>query len=235
MIDIPGNYFSNLSSYEEFCIKCALIGEEPSSAAVLEKIYRSGDYFWFVANGNICFIDNNGNKVDVNEIKSDMLCCSAGLASLNGFPAKIKRNFDCSYNNLESLEGCPRTVFGYFNCSNNMLNNLDHCPRRITGSFMCDYNNLTSLKGCPTKINGAFYCNNNKLESLEGCPARIGRIFICSDNPLRTLRGAPSKVGKLWIEGCDRLSKKQISDYMKFLDHPIPDLMDETGHYLPKD
>ena len=95
MNEIPDDYFSNLSSYEEFVIKTNLLGYDVSDKEVLSRFNRIENYYWFVVNGHLCFLDNKGNKAENVVIKGD---------------------FDCSFNELTSLEGCPKEVGGNFYC-----------------------------------------------------------------------------------------------------------------------
>ena len=140
MLEIPDNYYSNLSSYEEFVIKTNLLGYEISKQIVLDSLCKVEDYYFLVINRHLCFLDNKGNKAENVVIKGD---------------------FICSYNQLTSLEGCPKEVDGNFDCYGNQLTSLEGCPEKIGGSFCCYGNKLTSLKGCPKEVDGNFNCSNN--------------------------------------------------------------------------
>ena len=146
MIEIPDNYFSNLSSYEEFVIKTNLLGYDVSDKEVLIRFKKVEDYYWLVINGHLCFLDDKGNKAE-NVI--------------------LKGSFNCSYNNLKSLEGCPKEVGGDFYCSHNQLTSLEGCPKKIGRDFYCSHNQLISLKGCPKEVIGYFYCHNNSKKLLK--------------------------------------------------------------------
>ena len=119
MIEIPDNYFSNLSSYEEFVIKTNLLGYDVSDKEVLESLNKVEDYYWFVVNGHLCFLDDKGNKTEDVVIKGDFYCYGNQLTSLKGCPEKVSGEFNCSYNQLTSLEGCPKKIGRDFYCSNN--------------------------------------------------------------------------------------------------------------------
>ena len=167
MNEIPDNYFSNLSSYEEFVIKTNLLGYDVSDKEVLSQFNKVEDYYWFVVNGHLCFLDNKGNKAENVVIKGD---------------------FYCSYSNLTSLEGCPEKVCGRFDCAYNQLASLKGCPKEVGGSFYCYENQLTSLEGCPEKVGGGLNCSFNKLTSLEGCPKEVGGDFCCYENSKELLK-----------------------------------------------
>ena len=62
MNEIPDNYFSNLSSYEEFVIKTNLLGYDVSDKEVLRQFNKVEDYYWFIINGHLCFLGNNRRK-----------------------------------------------------------------------------------------------------------------------------------------------------------------------------
>ena len=137
MIEIPDNYFSNLSSYEEFVIKTNLLGYDISDKEVLELLNTVENYYWFVINGHLCFLDNKGNKAE-NVI--------------------LKGSFNCSYSNLTSLEGCPKEVGGNFFCSCNRLTSLKGCPEEVGGDFFCYNNSQKLLKPKKLKCHG-YFCN----------------------------------------------------------------------------
>ena len=135
MIEIPDNYFSNLSSYDEFVKKTNLLGYDVSDKEILESLNKVENYYWFVINGHICFLDDKGNKAENVIIKGD---------------------FSCSYNQLTSLEGCPKEVGGGFDCSVNQLTSLKGCPKEVGGDFYCYYNSKKLLKPKKLKCRG-FY------------------------------------------------------------------------------
>ena len=135
MNEIPDNYFSNLSSYEEFVIKTNLLGYDVSDKEVLKSLNKVEDYYWFVINGHLCFLDNKGNKTE------DVI---------------IKGDFYCSYSNLTSLEGCPEIVGRDFDCTHNQLTSLEGCPKKIDESFYCYENSKELLKPKKLKCKG-FY------------------------------------------------------------------------------
>ena len=182
MIEIPNNYFSNLSSYEEFVIKTNLLGYDVSDKEVLSQFNKVENYYWFVVNGHLCFLDDKGNKTENVILKGSFNCSNNQLTSLKGCPDKIGKGFYCSENKLTSLEGCPEKIGGDFICSYNQLTSLKGCPDKIGKGFYCYDNKLTSLEGCPKEVGGDFYCSINQLTSLEGCPEKVGRNFNCSNN-----------------------------------------------------
>lgn len=143
MNEIPDNYYSILSSYEEFVIKTNLLGYDTSDEVVLKKLNQIEDYYWFIIDGHLCFIDRYGNKVE-NVI--------------------IKGNFYCDHNQLTSLKGCPKEVGGNFDCSHNKLTSLKGCPMEVGGGLDCSRNHLTSLEDCPKKVEGNFLCSDNKVK-----------------------------------------------------------------------
>lgn len=257
MVDIPKDYFKNLSCYEEFQIKCTLIGEKPSSELVLKNLQYSDPYFWFTAGGKVCMIDKTGALVEDAKVYDSIWCTDLELDSLEGCPNEVRDGFACDRNNLVSLKGCPSKIGGSFSCSNNNLVTLEGFPEEIGnnfysygnnltslegchvekmfGTFECSNNSLVSLKGCPDVIGFNFDCSNNKLVSLEGGPSKVYNNLICDNNPLKTLKGAPSQAwGSLNFQYTN-LTQRQIDAYKEFLRHPTPDLIDETGHYCPKD
>ena len=146
MNEIPDNYFSNLSSYEEFVIRTNLLGYDVSDKEVLSCFKRIENYYWFVINGHLCFLDDKGNKAEDVVINGD---------------------FDCAYNQLTSLEGCPKKIGGDFNCYENQLTSLKGCPKEVGGGFICSYNQLTSIEGCPEKVSRDFYCYYNSEKLLK--------------------------------------------------------------------
>lgn len=237
MIDIPDNYFLNLSSYEEFLLKCTLIGEEPSSKKVLKNFYtnRKKEYFLFVTNGSLCILDRNGVRTEGGTLDGSFWCDYTKITTLKGCFNKVNGSFDCSHNKLSSLKGCPTIVGGNFQCSDCGLSSLEGCPEKVGGYFNCAYNALKSLKHCPDKIGINFHCGHNLLSTLEGGPSEVSGYFDCSYNPLVSLKGAPSKIRSTLFIDCTALSKRQKDAYRKFLRNPTPDLMDETGHYCPKE
>ena len=188
MIEIPDNYFSNLSSYEEFVIKTNLLGYDVSDKEVLESLNKVENYYWLVINGHLCFLNDKGNKTEDVVIKGDFDCSDNNLTSLEGCPERVGGSFDCSENQLTSLEGCPNKIGKGFYCSYNQLTSLKGCPEKVNGDFYCSYNQLTSLEGCPKEVGGDFSCSHNQLTSLEGCPKKIGRDFYCSNNSKKLLK-----------------------------------------------
>ena len=140
MNEIPNNYFSNLSSYEEFVIKTNLLGYDVSDKEVLRQFNKVENYYWLVINGHLCFLDDKGNKAEDVVIEGD---------------------FYCTYSNLTSLKGCPKEIGGKFDCTYNQLTSLDGCPEKVSGEFNCSFNKLISLKGCPKEVDGYFNCSNN--------------------------------------------------------------------------
>ena len=110
MNEIPDNYFSNLSSYEEFVIKTNLLGYDVSDKEVLYYLNKVEDYYWLVINGHLCFLDNKGNKAENVVIKGDFDCFALKLISLEGSPKEVGGSFNCAYNQLTSLEGCPKKL-----------------------------------------------------------------------------------------------------------------------------
>ena len=146
IFDIPKDYYSNLSCYEEFVIKINLLGYDVSDKEVLDSLNKVENYYWFVVNGHLCFLDNKGNKAENVVIKGD---------------------FDCSHNQLTSLEGCPEKIGGSFYCFENQLTSLEGCPRKIDGTFDCSENQLISLEGCPKEVGGDFNCYENSKELLK--------------------------------------------------------------------
>lgn len=237
MSDIPDSYFSDLSCFEELAVKAGVLGYDVESPAFWRKLANKLGYFGYVfASGRVVFVTSRG-KVRVPKIYKGVLDLSRkGLVSLEGLPSSsVIGTLDVDFNALESLEGCTRTVAGSFFCCNNWLKTLKGGPATVTVDYFCRNNRLTSLEGCPQRVGRTFCCNANYLTSLEGGPAEVVNVLSCARNPLKTLKGAPSKVGGNVILKHTDLSRKQIDDYFAFLNHPSPDLMDETGHYRPKE
>ena len=161
------NLFSNLSSYEEFVMKCDMIGEKISNIEILSNFTKIEDYWFTVAGGKLLFLDNNGIRCEDFEIKGDFYCniCTS-LTSLEGAPRKVGGSFDCSYcTSLTSLKGAPRKVGGAFNCSNcTSLTSLEGTPREVGWFFDCSYcTSLTSLEGAPRKVGGDFIHDDNLI------------------------------------------------------------------------
>ena len=167
MIDIPVDYFSDLSSYEEFVIKTNLLGYDVSDKEVLSCFNRIENYYWFVINGHLCFLDDKGNKAENVVIKGDFDCFALKLISLEGSPKEVGGSFNCAYNQLTSLEGCPEEVGRSFDCYRNKLTSLEGCPKEVGGNFYCSENKLTSLEGCPNEVGGYFNCYYNSKELLK--------------------------------------------------------------------
>ena len=119
MLVIPYNYYSNLSSYEEFVIKTNLLGYDVSDEVVLNSLYKVEKYYCIVVNGHFCFLDDKGNKAENVVIKGDFECFGLELTSLEGCPKEIGGDFVCVHNKFTSLKGCPDRVNGDFKCSYN--------------------------------------------------------------------------------------------------------------------
>lgn len=120
------------------------------------------------------------------------------LATLEGCPKIVTKDFNCSKNKLSSLFDGP-TEAGEFDCSHNTLKNLSYAPKEVKGSFNCSFNELTSIKGSPRTIKGHFNCSDNKLVSLKGGPKYIDTLFDCSHNFIERLIGGPVAVGHDYI------------------------------------
>lgn len=256
MQDIPENYFTDLSSFDELVIKANLIGYDISNPRFWNKLSKhNGTSRYVVAGGRVVFVTKRGKIYTPRLYKGHLNFRGAKLRTLEGLPSsEIVGILDVRLNHLTSLEGCTQTIKGSFFCDNNHLTSLKGGPVTVSGTFACNqnnlvsleggpsragsytcmYNGLTSLKGAPDVVEGSFTCFNNKLETLEGGPRECKVYFDCSYNPLKSLKGAPSKVNTFQCVRTN-LSRKQIDDYMKFLKNPTPDLMDETGHYCPKE
>ena len=106
---MDSEFFNNLSSYSEYVLKCAIVGSPLNDPEILKCLHKVEDYYWFVADGNFCFIDKNGNEAKNVIIKNDFSCYGyTSLRSLKGAPQKIGRYFICNYcTSLTSLEGAP--------------------------------------------------------------------------------------------------------------------------------
>lgn len=78
-------------------------------------------------------------------------------------------------------------------------------------------NHLRTLRGGPAKVKGDFNCSANRLVTLTGAPSEIGGKVIIIDEG--------------WDDSC-KLSDEQIEAYLNFLKHPMPEHIDETGHYV---
>lgn len=227
-INIPKNYYSNLSCYEDFVIRTNLLGYDVSDDELYDCIIGEDNihevygnfYFFAVDNGtsrHLCIIDRKGNHIENAVIEGDFDCSSMDLTSLKGGPSEVGGKFYCYTNNLISLEGGPREVGGDFCCSYNNLTSLVGGPGKVGGSFYCPVNNLTSLEGSPIKVGGGFYCLDNDLTSLEGSPIEVGGDFNCFKNNLTSLEGAPIKVGGAFDCSKNNLTSNQVQAYKKWL------------------
>jgi len=134
------DYFSNLSSIEEFYIKRDILGDKN----YLKLLKKAGDYYWFVAGGKMYFLDEDGNLVDRKNIviDGDFYCSNTEITSLEGAPNEVSRDFSCSHTKIISLKGSPKKVGGFFYCYE-------------TG--------ITSLEGAPVEVREGFYCGNTKI------------------------------------------------------------------------
>jgi len=183
------DYFSNLSCIEEFYIKRDIIGDD----SYLLYLKKAGDYYWFIAEGRMYFLDKDGNLIDGKDVS-------------------IVGDFDCSCTAITSLEGAPKEVRGNFWCTHIYITSLEGAPKEIGKGFWCSNTKITSLVGAPKKVGGSFYCHNTMITSLEGAPKEVGGDFYCNDT---------------------KITQAQLHAYLKFLENPTPEHIDETGHYRP--
>ena len=70
-MNMDSEFFNNLSSYSEYVLKCAIVGSPLNDPEILQSLHKVEDYYWFVADGHFCFIDNNGNETKNVIIKND--------------------------------------------------------------------------------------------------------------------------------------------------------------------
>lgn len=224
MGDIPYDIFKNLSSYEEFVIKANLIGKNPKDSGFIDEIV---EHCGSIAIGGKLFLyDKKSVSIWIDNI---------GLTTLEGLPRYMDGDLTCCGNRLTTLKGCPEKVWSFY-CEGNLLTSLEYGPKYADGGeYKCDNNRLVTLKGSPSKTYGDFTCRNNMLETLEGGPSMVYGNLDCSHNPLTSLKGAPSVFLGTLIAMNTHLSERQVREYKRFLANPSKDLMDESGHYKPKE
>lgn len=109
---------------------------------------------------------------------------------------KVSRDFICVSSDLASLQGSPYFVGrNFFIEKNKSITSLDFSPSEVVNGFRCTSCNLTSLANGPQKVGADYVVYDNNLTDLQGAPISIPETFNCSSNPLTSLAGAPWEVG----------------------------------------
>lgn len=178
IVNIPKNYYSNLSCYEDFVIRTNLLGYDVSDGELYDyfdnidylnhyagsdvKTGYNGLYFFAVGDDSdrhLCIINRCGKPVENAIVDGDFDCSRMKLTSLRGSPNEVKGSFFCLHNSINSLNGAPIKVQGDFVCSRcYSLKSLAGISEIIGRDFVCYYcNSLKSLDGITKNIGGKIY------------------------------------------------------------------------------
>jgi hypothetical protein len=149
--------------------------------------------------------------VKFGKVTGNFLISGVKLATLEGCPDEVGKDFEIQAVDMVNLVGGPKKVGGqYAITSSKVLESLDGMAGDVGGKIYISWcSKLKSLKGLPDTVHGdLMLCANLSLLSLDGCSQRVeGRCSLQDTAFIKSLQGGPQYVGSTFdIVGCKKLT-----------------------------